>query len=130
MNMLYLEKKLILRINVVEDGYGASKCIRKMDHHCPWVNNCVGENNQKYFVLFTFYIAAISIHSLILSVNQFIACVRNEWKECSTFSPPATVVLLLFLVFEAMLFATFTAVMLGTQLQAIWNDETLLNTED
>ncbi|CAH0384496.1 unnamed protein product [Bemisia tabaci] len=100
------------------------RCIRKMDHHCPWVNNCVGENNQKYFVLFTFYIAVISIHALFLCVNQFITCVHSEWRECSSYSPPATVILLLFLAFEALLFAIFTAVMLGTQLQAIWNDET------
>jgi palmitoyltransferase len=71
-----------------------------------------------------FYIAVISVHALFLSVNQFIICIRHEWKECSLYSPPATVVLLLFLVFEALLFAIFTAVMLGTQLQAIWNDET------
>lgn len=50
---------------------------------------------------------------------------RQEWRDCTTFSPPATVVLLLFLTFEALLFAIFTAVMLGTQLQAIWNDETV-----
>lgn len=100
------------------------RCIRKMDHHCPWVNNCVGENNQKYFVLFTFYIAAISIHSLVLSVYQFVTCIKHEWRDCAAYSPPATVVLLLFLVAEALLFAIFTAVMLETQLQAIWNDKT------
>ena len=54
-----------------------------------------------------------------------MTCVRQEWRDCTTFSPPATVVLLLFLTFEALLFAIFTAVMLGTQLQAIWNDETV-----
>nr|CAD7571414.1 unnamed protein product [Timema californicum] len=74
--------------------------------------------------MFQFYIAMISIHSLILSVNQLIMCTNHEWKDCSAYSPPATVVLLLFLVFEGLLFATFTMVMLGTQLQAIWNDET------
>ncbi|XP_055374415.1 palmitoyltransferase ZDHHC3 [Condylostylus longicornis] len=101
-----------------------NRCIRKMDHHCPWVNNCVGENNQKYFVLFTFYIAIISTHAMFLVINQFALCVKHEWRDCSPYSPPATVFLLLFLTFEALLFAVFTMVMLATQLSAIWNDET------
>lgn len=100
------------------------RCVRKMDHHCPWVNNCVGENNQKYFVLFTFYIATLSIHSIFLTINQFAHCIKHEWRDCSNYSPPATVIFLLFLIFEALLFAVFTMIMLGTQLNAIWNDET------
>lgn len=33
-----------------------NKCILKMDHHCYIVGNCIGFNNQRYFVVFTFYI--------------------------------------------------------------------------
>ncbi|XP_062356087.1 palmitoyltransferase ZDHHC7 isoform X1 [Cinclus cinclus] len=100
------------------------RCIRKMDHHCPWVNNCVGEKNQRFFVLFTMYIALISAHALVLCGFQFFSCVRGQWTECSDFSPPVTVILMIFLCLEGFLFLTFTAVMFGTQIHSICNDET------
>ena len=30
-------------------------CILEQDHHCPWMNNCIGIFNQKYFILFNIY---------------------------------------------------------------------------
>ncbi|XP_062854327.1 palmitoyltransferase ZDHHC12-A [Trichomycterus rosablanca] len=30
------------------------KCVRRFDHHCPWLDNCVGEKNHKWFLLYLF----------------------------------------------------------------------------
>lgn len=30
-------------------------CYLKFDHHCPWLNNCIGHFNQRYFFLYMVY---------------------------------------------------------------------------
>lgn len=49
-----------------------------MDHHCIWINNCVGQNNHKYFILFTFWFGVASIPIPILMIEA-IYWDNHEW---------------------------------------------------
>ncbi|XP_006888180.1 PREDICTED: palmitoyltransferase ZDHHC3-like [Elephantulus edwardii] len=97
-------------------------CIRKMDHHCPWVNNCVGEDNQKYFVLFTLYTGLASLHALLLlGVSVLRAYARGEWDTASPVSPRGALIFLFLVSVKGLL---FTSTMFGTQMHAICTDRT------
>lgn len=52
-------------------------CVLKMDHHCPWVNTCVGINNQKYFIQFLVYVAIGEFFSLVLLGYRGYFCFNN-----------------------------------------------------
>lgn len=32
-----------------------NRCVRRFDHHCPWINNDVAEGTQRYFIGFIFF---------------------------------------------------------------------------
>lgn len=57
-------------------GTGGS-CVMKMDHHCPWINNCVGHKNHCSFTFFLlFAVLGCAQASVVLSLSIYHAIHR------------------------------------------------------
>ncbi|KNA00259.1 DHHC-type zinc finger protein [Plasmodium vivax North Korean] len=42
------------------------RCVRTFDHHCPWINNCVAENNRGSYLMYLLFEGMAVFHTLRL----------------------------------------------------------------
>ncbi|XP_022902148.1 palmitoyltransferase ZDHHC2 isoform X2 [Onthophagus taurus] len=94
----YCEKCRLVKPDRTHHCSVCGRCILKMDHHCPWVNNCIGFTNYKFFVLFLGYALIYCIYVALTSVQYFIKFWHGTLEGTGRFH-------ILFLFFVALMFA-------------------------
>ena len=84
------------------------KCVFRMDHHCVWINNCVGSHNQKYFILFLSYTLIISLFTLTLHIYTLL-----EWPQGKNRLNKTEIFIVKFCATTTILFSIFFAIFTG-----------------
>ncbi|KHJ97529.1 DHHC zinc finger domain protein [Oesophagostomum dentatum] len=55
------------------------RCCMKMDHHCPWINNCVGHRNHAFFVRFLLSAVIGCIHAVVILIASFYHAINLNY---------------------------------------------------
>ncbi|XP_075949460.1 palmitoyltransferase ZDHHC4 isoform X2 [Anarhichas minor] len=61
-----------------------NRCVQRFDHHCVWVNNCIGAQNTRYFLLYLFSVCAMAGDIAVLTGDMlFHAVLRSGLLRAS-----------------------------------------------
>lgn len=62
----------------------------RFDHHCVWINNCVGVNNVHWFIAFLLANTALCVYGAVVGVISLMAVVQERDLWNARFINPST----------------------------------------
>ncbi|KAF9576379.1 hypothetical protein EC968_008674 [Mortierella alpina] len=68
------------------------KCILKFDHHCPWIWNCVGHFNVRYFIMLLTYTTMACIYYVYMGFGPLMLIAEYEDDEYWPYPMPRSLV--------------------------------------
>jgi len=71
-------------------------CVLNMDHHCPWVDNCIGFYNRKYFMQLLFYVSCLTIYIDLSLGYDFYLIIKQFFKERSNYNKMGSLLIFFF----------------------------------
>jgi len=75
-----------------------NKCVEKFDHHCPFINNCLGARNHNLFLVFIFTYTSFVILVFVETIRHLIELGKLGKDETGIYSFTSTSIVLFVIV--------------------------------
>ena len=105
-------------------------CVLNMDHHCPWVDNCIGFYNRKFFMQLLFFVVTLTIYVDISEIYFIIDMSLRLFKKHIKYSEIFHVGLAIICYLAVFIFSIVITMFFKFHIKLVLNNSTTIESLD